>query len=280
MCQFCVQHGEGKRWYLQAQNYAADLTSDLARRGYMLDFIRDFDRNRATAIAGLELLNSMPKPIREPIRAKVERGFKVNHFGQPVPREECEQIFEFATQIVRMPCVCRRFAGTAQDDGWCMAVTTRPIDDLLLDGFGSYQDGPDASQFQHLTKAEASAMLLEAEERGLMHSVWTFMTPFIAAICNCNLSSGCMAMRINQDLRTKIMWKGEWVAEVDAERCGGCKKCVGRCPFDAMRWPRDTKRAEVDASACWGCGVCRSACDKEAIALADRSEVPAVANDW
>ncbi len=280
MCRFCVQHGEGKRWYLQAQNYAADLTSDLARRGYMLDFIRDFDRHRAQAIAGLELLNSMPRPIREPIRAKVRRGFLEYHFGQPVPREECEQIFDIATQIVRMPCVCRRFAGTSQGDGWCMAITTRPVDDILLEGFGSYADGPDASEFRHLTKAEASAMLLEAEHQGLMHSVWTFVTPFIAAICNCNLASGGMAMRITRDLSTPIMWKGEWVAEVEPAACEGCARCVKRCPFDAIRWVRAEKRAEVDASECWGCGICRSACKKEAITLADRSEVPAVANDW
>jgi NAD-dependent dihydropyrimidine dehydrogenase PreA subunit len=279
VCQFCVQHGDGEKWYLQARNYAADLTSDLERRGYMLDFIKDFDKHRAQCIAGLELLNSMPRAIREPVRAKVRRGFLVQHYGQPVPREECEQIFDFATSIVRMPCVCRKYAGAA-DEGWCMAITTRPIDDLLLEGFREQAYAPDVSAFQHLTKAEASAMLLEAEEHGLMHSVWTFMTPFIAAICNCNLASGCMAMRITRSLETKIMWKGEWVAGISAEKCAGCKRCVQRCPFDAIRWIRDEHRAEVDETACWGCGVCRSACTAEAISLADRSAVAAVANDW
>ena len=280
MCQFCVQHGDGEKWYLQAQNYSADLTSDLVRRGYMLDFIKEFDRHRAQAIAGLELLNSMPKAIRQPIKAKVRRGFREYHFGQPVPIEECEQIFDFATSIVRMPCICRRFAGTRQDDGWCMAVTTRPADDILLEAFGTYDDAPDVSEFQHLTKAEAVQMLRDAEEHGLMHSVWTFMTPFIAAICNCNLSSGCMAMRINQELDTKIMWKGEWVAGIDAEACTGCRRCEKRCPFGAIDWDRPSKRASVDPGACWGCGVCRSACASEAITLTDRSAVPAVANDW
>lgn len=280
MCRFCVQHGEGKRWYLQASNYAADLESDLRRRGYMLDFIRDFDTNRAQAIAGLTLLNSMPRPIREPIRAKVRRGFLDSHFGQPVPLEECEQIFDFATSVVRMPCVCRRFAGTRQDEGWCMAVTTKPADDLLLEGFGSYEDGPDASEFRHLTKPEAVQMLRDAEEQGLMHSVWTFVTPFIAAICNCNAASGCMAMRITRELATPIMWKGEWVAEVDAKACSGCRACEKRCPFDAMRWVPAEHRAEVAQHECWGCGVCRSACRADAITLRERSAVPAVADDW
>ncbi len=280
MCRFCVQHGDGERWYLQARNYAADLTSDLERRGYVLDFIRDFDRHRAQAIAGLELLNRMPRAIREPIRARVERGLRTCHFGQPVPIEECADIFGIATSIVRMPCVCRRFAGTRQDDGWCMAVTVRPVDDLLLEGFAGYRDGPEARDLQHLTKPEALAMLRDAEEHGLMHSVWTFVTPFIAAICNCDLTSGCMAMRITRELGTRIMWRGEWVAGVDAGACEGCKRCVERCPFDAIRWVAAEKRAEVEVSECWGCGVCRSACAREAISLADRRDVPAAAARW
>ncbi len=38
MCQFCVKHGEGKKWYLQAKNYAEDLLSDLRRRNFVTNF--------------------------------------------------------------------------------------------------------------------------------------------------------------------------------------------------------------------------------------------------
>ena len=31
MCEFCHKHGEGKRWYLKAENYSDDLLSDLKR---------------------------------------------------------------------------------------------------------------------------------------------------------------------------------------------------------------------------------------------------------
>ncbi len=46
MCRFCIEHGEGKKWYLQASSYAADLNSDLKRRGYVIGFLKHFDRNR------------------------------------------------------------------------------------------------------------------------------------------------------------------------------------------------------------------------------------------
>ncbi len=32
MCDFCHKHGEGKKWYLEAKNYAEDLLSGLRRR--------------------------------------------------------------------------------------------------------------------------------------------------------------------------------------------------------------------------------------------------------
>ena len=33
MCEFCLKHGEGKKWYLQAKNYSDDLPADLRRAG-------------------------------------------------------------------------------------------------------------------------------------------------------------------------------------------------------------------------------------------------------
>ena len=40
MCQFCHQHGEGKKWYLEARNYSEELLSDITRRRYILHFIK------------------------------------------------------------------------------------------------------------------------------------------------------------------------------------------------------------------------------------------------
>jgi Fe-S-cluster-containing hydrogenase component 2 len=280
MCQFCVQHGDGKKWFLEASNYAADLTSDLHRRGYMLESIEAFDRSRAKAIAGLGLLERMPGIVRDPIRAKVVRGFRENHYGQPITIEEAADVFGVATSIVRMPCICRRYAAT-KDEAWCIAIASRPENlGVIPEGLSKLADGPDVSQFQNLTKDEALAMLRDAEDKGLMHSIWTFVTPFIGAICNCNLASGCMAMRITREFGTKIMWKGHQLAEVDGEACEGCARCVKHCPFDAITWHRPEKRAEVDASACWGCGICRAACTAGAISMRERASIPTVAAVW
>jgi ferredoxin len=274
MCQFCVQHGDGKTWYLQAQSYAYDLDRDLKRREYLRAFVSDFPESRRSALTNLERLERLPAPLRDLGRAAATRYMMKNHFGQPVPIEECAAIFDICTSVVRIPCPCRYAAGN-KDEGYCLAITTKPIDEQLDAAFADYDLGPDTAKFERLTKAEALALLHRTETEGLMHSVWTFVTPFIGAICNCSLEAGCMAMRITIEHATPIMFKGHGIAAADTEACVGCRLCVERCPFKALSVDRATRRAVVDEEKCYGCGVCRSACAYGALRLVEREGVPA-----
>lgn len=268
MCEFCAQHGDGKKWYLQAENYAVDLSKDVERQKYVLDFVWEFDRRMKRNVPLLKAFASAPKPIKAAFRSYAQPRQIRDHFGQPVPIEECEQVFDLATSIVQLPCVCRHFAG-APERGYCLAMTVTPQNSLFEEAFREYAEGPDVSKLQRLTKAEAMAVLRRAEDEGLMHSVWTFKTPYIAAICNCDLSSGCMAMQTTLTYDYKTMWKGEYRAAVDAESCTGCGACEDRCPFSAVSVD-DRGVAAVDPEACYGCGICRSACPMSALTLEDR----------
>jgi ferredoxin len=291
MCRFCTEHGDGRRWYLEASNYAADLTSDLGRRGYIVEFARTFDERMPRNLRLLDMISRAPGPLRTAASRFTTRRMRTWHFGQPVPIEECEEIFSFSTSIVQMPCVCRHFAKTPEE-GYCIGVTATPADGMgigayestIEDAFADYRGGPDVSPLQKLTATQATELLRSCEEKGLMHSVWTFKTPFIAAICNCDLPSGCMAMRTTVGYGVKLMWKGEAVAQLAEERCTGCGACVTRCPFGALsksaREVGATWRTALDQTACYGCGVCRSACREGALSLVDRVSVPAVAADW
>lgn len=288
MCQFCTLHGDGKKWYLQAANYAFDLERDLARRGFMLEFARDFDSKAARAVRWLAMLDAAPAPVRRFASERATRALKQSHFGQPVPIEDCARIFDITTSIARLPCVCRRFA-SGKEQAYCLLLTTRPIVDASCDPFmrdlaeallRDYGAGPDVAGFELFSKEGALAMLRECEHEGLMHSVWTFITPFIAAMCNCNLDSGCMAMRFTREFDCKVMHKGEYVAVVDSQRCTGCRACLDRCPFDALDIDAHLGKAQVRSLDCYGCGVCRAGCDADALALHERREVAAVAASW
>lgn len=278
MCRFCVEHGDGKRWYLQAANYAYDLESDLERRGYIVSFISGFENRRSRIRAGLGALRALPKPVADLARARASRRAQRDHFGQPVPIEECSQILEMATSIVRLPCLCR--GQRRSEEGVCLAITVRPFDDVLAEGFASYADGPDASSFEHLDRTTALALLRNCERHGLAHTVWTFKTPFVAAICNCDVPSGCIAMNLQLNHDIKIMWKGEWVVSLTEELCDGCGSCITVCPFGALAESRNGGPVSLDQSACWGCGTCRATCTTGALGLLERRTVAQVATSW
>jgi ferredoxin len=277
VCKFCVEHGEGERWYLNAKNYAFDLESDLNRRDYIVRFVSGFGETRSNTIKWMERLGALPTPLERAGKAAISRHMQRNHFGQPVPIEECEQILNLATSITVIPCICRMHTPGKKADEVCVLVTTQPIEPVLSEGFKDYRNGPDLDDFHKLTVGEAMTLLRQSEDSGLMHSIWTFETPFAAAICNCNLESGCMAMKLTADYEMKMMWRGEWVVQLDTEKCVQCGQCAAICPFSAIE-DNGTISAHVDR--CWGCGICRSVCEYDALTLAERTSVPEVAAVW
>jgi Pyruvate/2-oxoacid:ferredoxin oxidoreductase delta subunit len=278
MCQFCVEHGEGKRWYLEAQNYALDLNSDLVRREYVVEFISGFEQMRSRAIIAGNIAAKLPGPITRAGKNAVTKHQQKNHFGQPLSIEDCAQVLDLASSITVIPCVCRMHEPGRAADEVCMLVTSSPVNSVLQEGFSDYADGPDLDDFHTMAKSEALELLRSCEDRGLMHSIWTFKTPFTAAICNCNLASGCMAMKLTAGYDVKVMWRGEDVAVLDAEKCTACGRCAKRCPFDAISSKPGV--VTIPADKCWGCGICRSACAQQAIVLVDRRTVPLVAALW
>lgn len=278
MCRFCVEHGEGEHWYLNAKNYSYDLQSDVRRREYIVDFIENFGQNRANAIRWMEAASVLPDGLQRVTKNLFSRRMQPHHFGQPVPIEDCEKILELATSITAIPCICRMHAPGKNADEVCVLVTTQPMEPYLVEGFKDYEDGPDLGDFHRMDAHEALSLMRDCEREGLMHSVWTFQTPFTAAICNCNLESGCMAMKLTAGYKMKLMWRGESVARLDDSACTRCGACAKRCPFDAIEASRSS--TVLHADRCWGCGICRSACKSDALTLVDRRTVPQVAALW
>jgi MinD superfamily P-loop ATPase len=141
------------------------------------------------------------------------------------------------------------------------------------------KDVPDFSEIERLSKEEAKEFIRHLDTEGNTHSVWTFNTPFIGALCNCDRD--CMAWRfqLKMDLG-RVMWKGEYVAEIDPARCSGCRECIRRCYFRAINYDRMNEKCSVNLRNCYGCGICRAVCKEGAITLRDRKEIPAAAGLW
>jgi ferredoxin len=280
MCDFCVKHGDGKKWYLQARNYGEDLASDLKRRQFVHHFFNEMMAPGPNdASKSLGKLQAAPAPIRRLIGRFLTRRFKRDHFGQVVPMEDVEKVLEICNGIVRAPCVCRRLT-RGKDGGFCFGISVNPH---KLLGLGVVSDdfwaSPESAGLERLTREQAVALLRDFERLGLCHSVWTFGTPFIGGLCNCDRMD-CLAMLYTFRADTKMMFRSEYVARIDPDLCRGCRTCVKNCQFTAISYSAAADKCEIDEQACWGCGVCRAACQHDAVTLLDRASVPSVARLW
>ncbi len=54
-------------------------------------------------------------------------------------------------------------------------------------------------------------------------------------------------------------------AEVDEERCSGCRICNELCPYSAVEFDAGKRRSHVIPAACKACGACVAACPSAAI---------------
>ena len=281
MCEFCLQHGEGKKWYLQAKNYADDLLSDVRRRRFIKSFLANPEA-LAREVNDIERLNKLPGFIRDLVGRLITRKMKKIHFGQIVPIEEIEQIFGFVRTIVRVACICRQ-ANLRQEKRYCYGVSLAPdggrFAQIIRNLDQSFLTGPDFAGLEILSKEEALAAFHSHEQEGLCHSVWTFHTPFIGGICNCDRSD-CLAMHCTVTQGVPVMFRGEYVAQVEPDLCVGCRDCLRLCQFGALAYSAANQKAVVDQRWCYGCGVCRSTCKKAAIHLQERRAVPLAANLW
>lgn len=281
MCEFCLKHGEGEKWYLQAKNYSDDLFSDIRRRKYIEEFV-SHPEALAKDAHNIDRLSRLPGFIKGLVGRIVTWKMKKTHFGQVLPIEDIKQIFDFTNSIVRVACLCRNIT-LGKEKRYCYGISLSPDGGWLTEMSSaldmSFFTGPDASGFETLTKDEALSAFHEHEREGLCHTVWTFHTPFIGGICNCDRSD-CLAMRTTVTHSTPVMFRAEYVAGINPDECSGCRECMRICQFGAITYSASNKKAVIDQRWCYGCGVCRSACKKNAIRLEERIKVPVAAGLW
>jgi ferredoxin len=285
MCEFCLQHGEGQKWYLQAKNYSQDLLSDARRRKFIAEFFSVSAEEQGQSVSGLDAsldqLNRAPAILRSLISWRVTSRARKQHHGQVLPIEDVEQILGFVNSVTRVACVCR-MGIYGPEPRYCYGVSMAPPEEGLfafLRDEPSYRGGPALDNGETLTKEEALAAFRDHEQEGLCHTVWTFMTPFIGGVCNCDRHD-CQAMRVTLVHGLQHLYRSEYVAAVNLDACTGCRTCMRACQFGAISYSPSLDKAIIEPRLCYGCGICRAHCAHDAITLNDRQSVPAVANLW
>ena len=147
-------------------------------------------------------------------------------------------------------------------------------------GWSDIYEYPDYSaDLEELTTEEAKKVIQKHDRNGLVHTIWTFISPYIGGICNCTVTD-CLAMKMRLQMGIQSFFKAEHVSSIDWESCNGCRDCLKNCNFGAISYSPSVQKCYINQFQCYGCGVCRAICSRDAIMLKDRSAIPALAIEW
>jgi NAD-dependent dihydropyrimidine dehydrogenase PreA subunit len=276
MCEFCTEHGEGKKWYLQMSNYSRDLLHEQlsARQAHSAGTATRLEwANRFWQGFIMPAITGVPAPPEEgAFVAQSPEDTKVEHFGQVLPMEDVERVLGMVDSITRMPCGCRFSLTGLTDRRYCFG--------LGVDQWGVLGRFPDAaSSLEVLDREESGQIIRGYDDEGLFHSIWTGVTPYVIGICNCDRDCGAYRGYV-ADPGGQHFFRAEYVGVVDWDLCTGCKSCMSQCQFGSLQYSSALGKVAIEPTRCFGCGVCRAACPNDAIELIPREAQPEAAHLW
>jgi ferredoxin len=285
MCEFCMKHGAGGKWYLNARHYSEEIVAKYNLREFLLEQYKNFEQIPVRKVAGVspaglgyklripiigrlikrtaERLLASKKAPKNPFRPE-------GHIGQVVPLEDAVAILEHcaAEPIIQKNCMCR-YMSRGEKEACCInfGVMSEIIDRLP-------RFIPEKEKY-HLSRQEAIDRFKEHNRKGYIGTIWFGPFPYINNLCSCSTPE-CAGIRPRLDFGIHSIYKAEYVAVVDNDLCRGCLECVAACQFGAIQLEPKDGGVRIIADRCFGCGVCRHLCPSQALSLVPRDEVPAL----
>lgn len=283
MCQWCMKHGAGGKWYMNAKNYSNELADSLQAREYLTEQWRNFENIYIRKIMGfssIDLGYKLQMPIigkllkwnaekmihSDSKNRKAVRGD--GHFGQVIPLEDAKLILGnlAAEPIIENYCMCRWMQRGIKE---CCCINFGQLSGVIekLPRFI-----PQNLQYK-ISREEAIERIEKHNKRGYIASVWFQPVPYINAICSCE-NPECGGMRLRSDFGLHTVYKSEYAIKVNPDKCQACGMCVQKCQFGSLKLVPSLKRVIVDPMKCWGCGICRHACKHDALEIVPRESIP------
>lgn len=277
MCRYCVEYGNGTKWYLNPENYRRELYN-APGHSHAFNSLAGVGKN-SFEVGGLLGFEDKTPDYRNHSSKAIVGDKMLQHTGQVVPLSDAIKILESVPddEFLLMHCACRRYFG--RDDLYSCLFFGPTIEKAKA-------ERPWETDSRIISRAEAIKMEKEWDKLGLVHNILDAGTdsdgkpPIV--MCHCN-TTDCLTGQL-LGMGTPGLRKGEYVAVVDRKLCSeGCTNypaCMSRCSFGAMRYNPIEKVCSVELGNCFGCGVCQSVCPTKAIKLVDRLSYPALADIW
>ncbi len=285
MCEFCMKHGAGGKWYLNARHYSEEIVAKYNLREFLLEQYKNFEQIPLRKVAGVSpaglgyklripIIGRLIKRTAERLLASKKapkNPFQPEgHIGQVVPLEDAIAILEHcaAEPIIQKNCMCR-YMSRGEKEACCInfGVMSEIIDRLP-------RFIPEKEKY-HLSRHEAIDRFKEHNRKGYIGTIWFGPYPYVNNLCSCSTPE-CAGIRPRLDFGIHSIYKAEYVAVVDNDLCRGCLECVAACQFGAIQLEPQDGGVRIIADRCFGCGVCRHVCPSQALSLVPRDEVPAL----
>lgn len=267
MCEYCILHGSGKRWYQNARNYSKILaTSDFVSEFCDSYFKRDVKPHSVKVETKSEIKSGESFELE---RQKTDQRYRLYLHHQVVTTDEALSILNLASQqtgehertVVRIPCICRYQVYGSDDDLRCYGIA---FTDEYTRRFPKYLGGG----HEYLSAEDAGHMLEDMVTREpTVHAISALGIPYLGLLCNCD-------MKVCQPYLRRVSFgidspfhKGHYAATVNELECSGCGTCETVCPFKAASLHHDESVATIDLESCFGCGVCINQCPEGAISF-------------
>ncbi len=265
MCEYCVQHGAGKRWFLNARNLSKELaTSKLVR-----DFVESyFARNVPPGPDGFSnMMSRIAQPVLPDEKQRVLARYKKYLHHQVVTTGEVLRILKLCSveteenerSVVRFPCICRHIALGREKVLNCFGIA---FTSLYTRHFPDYLGG----KHEYLTPDEAAEIVINmANEAPIVHAVSALGVPYVGMLCNCDMDVCRPYMHRLRLGISEPFYKSHYLTVINEQKCVGCGVCEQSCPFGAIVTDSEMGVARIDSTKCYGCGVCSRNCQEHAI---------------
>jgi len=278
MCRMCDWLGDGTVWYKNPKNYANRLYKLREPNAQKRSFGED---PQAIGMGLLNAINSRANGDLDTFHSTIHEmnARHATQIGtQVVPLADCiDLVMKIGTPIAAMSCACRKATRAEEETNIneysCLGLGT---------GMFKWERWPERYRggVEFLTPKQTAEFLEYWDKRGMVHIVMQEGGDFIGGLCNCDYPD-CVPirMRVDYGLNYQLV-KGEYICEVDYERCNGCGECLGRCQFNALKYESTIDKPNIDPMVCFGCGVCMTACNRKAISLVSRKQYPVLQRVW
>ena len=173
--------------------------------------------------------HAMNTPMGAGIMRVIPVESAVEHDSEVIDTERVSYYIEKNDgHLCALPCQCRRVRKLTNegsgdmDENFCLFMGH--CADMFIE----------LGRGKKLTKQEAYDLIKHVEEIGCVHQITTLQTDNTFAICNCQPES-CLALGVTQMYNTPFMSQGNYIAEIDPEKCVACGQCTDGCANNAIR---------------------------------------------